>query len=247
MLRGDAVDHVLGLAATPDQFRADDGVRAFHFMINGLSDVVQQAGPLGSGDVQAEFRGHQSHQLRNFDGMIEDVLREAVPETQPAQQLDDFHLHRRQPQLEDRLFAAAQNGFVHFLRNFGHDFLDARGMDAPVENQPLHGFTGNLAPHGIEAGQDDRVGRVVDEHGNTGGGFEGPNVSSLSADDAPFDVVSLQRHRGRGGFERVLARVALDGEADNTAGLVFGLQFCLLQNVPRQIGGVVQRFLLGFL
>ena len=119
-------------------------------------------------------------------------------------------------------------------------------MNAPVENQPLHRFARNFAPHRVETGQHDRVGRVVDEHRDPRGRFEGANIAPFAADDPPFDVVTLQRHCGRGCFKSVFASVPLDGQTDHAAGLIFRLQLGFLQNVPRQIGRVPQRFLFNF-
>ena len=44
----------------------------------------------------------------------------------------------------------------------------------------------------------------------------------------------------------MFACVPLDGETDHAAGLLFRLQLGFLQNVPRQIGRVPQRFLFNF-
>src|SRR5205823_415614 len=105
VMRGDAVDHIFGFTVTLDELCPDDGVGAFDFVIDGLADVVQQAGPLGGGNVEPQFRPHQSHQLGDFDRVIQDVLRKTVAEAKPAQSLDDFDVHRRQSELEDRLLA----------------------------------------------------------------------------------------------------------------------------------------------
>ena len=119
-------------------------------------------------------------------------------------------------------------------------------MNAPVENQPLHRFACNFAPHRVETGQHDRVGRVVDEHRDPRGRFEGADIAPFAADDPPFDVVTLQRHCGRGCFKSVFACVPLDGQTDQATGLIFRLQLGFLQNVPRQIRRVPQRFLFNF-
>ena len=96
--------------------------------------------------------------------MIENILRVAVTKAEPAQQLDDLCVDRRQAQLGDRLLAGSQYRFVHLLRNLGHHLLNARRVNAPVQDQALHGLPRNLPAHRIVAGQHHRVGRVVNEH-----------------------------------------------------------------------------------
>src|SRR2546428_9195549 len=44
----------------------------------------------------------------------------------------------------------------------------------------------SLTPHGVEAGDHDRVRRVVDDHVHAGGGLEGADVATFTPDDPPF-------------------------------------------------------------
>src|SRR5438105_12121522 len=97
-------------------------------------------------------------------------------------------------------------------------------MNAPVQDEPLHGFAGNLAAHRIVAGQHDRVGGVVNEHGDAGGRFEGANIASLPPDNSALDVVTLEGHGGGGGLECVFTGVALDRKTDNAARLFLRLE-----------------------
>ena len=72
---------------------------------------------------------------------------------------------------------------------FWHDFLDARRMDAAIEQEALHGFAGDLAAHRIKAGKHHGIGRIVDEHGDARGGLEGADVATFAADDAAFQFL----------------------------------------------------------
>ena len=58
---------------------------AFDLVVHGLADVVQQTRALGSLNVQTQLRGHQAHQVRDFDGVLQDILRKTVPKAQAAQ------------------------------------------------------------------------------------------------------------------------------------------------------------------
>ena len=81
--------------------------------------------------------------------------------------------------------------------------------------------------YGIEAGQDDRAWRVVDDQIDAGGLLERADVAPFAADDAALQVVARQiddRHRR---FDGVLGGAALDGFGDV---------------LPRFGGGLLARF-----
>ena len=116
---------------------------------------------------------------------------------------------------------------LHLLRHFLDDLLDARGVNAPVQNQALHGFAGDLAPHRVKPGQNHRVGSVIDQHRHPGGGFERANIPAFAANDAAFELLVRQGQGGAGGFEGMFASVALNGHADDPAGLLSRRAFWL--------------------
>ena len=160
-MRGHAIDHRLGFAVAPQKVRADDRVRPFHLMVDRLADVVQQPRPLRRHHLQAQFRRHQSHQVRYFHRMIQNILRITVPEMQPPQKLHYFRMHRRQTRFRHRSLAHAHDGLLHLLVDLAHDLFDARGMDAPVLDQPPHRLPRHLPAHWIEARQQHRPRRIV--------------------------------------------------------------------------------------
>jgi hypothetical protein len=65
-------------------------------------------------------------------------------------------------------------------------------MNPPVQNEPLHGFPSDLAPDGIESGQNNRIRSVINEHSDAGGGFKGANVPAFAADDPAFDLIAIE-------------------------------------------------------
>src|SRR5581483_7003262 len=97
--------------------------------------------------------------------------------------------------------------------------------------QTLHGFPGDFAANGVEAGKDDGAGGVVDEDGDAGGGFEGADVAAFAANDAAFHFLPLNIDSGSGGFKRVMSGVTLNGEGDDAAGLLLGAGFGVLDDV----------------
>ncbi len=74
----------------------------------------------------------------------------------------------------------------------------------------------------VEAGNDDRLGRVVDDEVDSGGRFDGPDISSLPADDASLHFVGGQRHNADGFFGDEVSGIALNGQGQNLLGLLVG-------------------------
>ena len=102
---------------------------------------------------------------------------------------------------------------------------------------------GDLAADRVEAGQDDRLGRVVDDQVDPGGLLEGPDVATLAADDPALHLVRRQvddRDRVLGG---VIGGDALDGGHDDVAGLVLGV----LASAPLDGAGDLDGVVLGLL
>src|SRR5208282_3182144 len=94
---GDGVYQLGGFAAALGQIGADQGVHPFGFLIHRLADVVQQAGPSGEFAVEAQFRGHDTTQVTDLHGVLEDVLRVAGAVFQPAQQFDEIRMEAMHP------------------------------------------------------------------------------------------------------------------------------------------------------
>ena len=91
--------------------------------------------------------------------------------------------------------------------------LDARGVDAAVGDEVLHRDAADLAAHGIEAGDRDALGGVVDDQVGAGQLLEGADVAALAADDAALEVVGGDVDRRDGALGGVVGGDALDREA----------------------------------
>ena len=130
-----------------------------------------------------------------------------------------------------------------FLR-LGHQLLDARGMDAPILDQPLHGQTRDFPPDGVEAADDDHAGRIVHDDIHAGGLLEGPDVPPFAADNPALHVVVRDIHRGDRHFAGLLGRVPLDGRTDDLAALVVGDLLGFLHLALDEGGHVVLAFVL---
>ncbi len=113
------------------------------------------------------------------------------------------------------------------------------GWMRPSDDQPLDRQLGNLAPVRIEAGEDDRARRVVDDEIDAGGHLKSTNVPAFPADDAPFEVVARQVDNGHRRLDGVLGRAALNGLRDVMLGAIGGGFTSFRVEPLEQVGGVV--------
>ena len=129
--------------------------------------------------------------------------------------------------LKDRLLARLAHLRVDLLAGLFHHFLDAGRVDAAVGNELFQGDAGDFPPDGIKAGQDDRLGRVVDDQVDARRGLQGADVAPLAADDAALHLVVGQVDHGDRGLGHVVRRALLNRQGDDVAGLFIGLVLCL--------------------
>jgi len=136
-----------------------------------------------------------------------------------------------QVEFEANLFADFPDLLEHLLTRLGDHFLDAAGVDPPVADQLLQRGAGDLPPHRIEAGDDDRLGGVVDDDVDAGGQFEGADVASLAPDDPALHVVAREVHHRDGALGDVFGGITLDRERKHLLRLALGVPFRLVPDV----------------
>ena len=219
---GDGGRDLRGLVELARHRRTDGGVRALDLLVDRLADVVQQAGAARQLDVEPELAGHDAGEEADLDRVRQQVLRVRRAELEPADRAHQLGMHLVQAEVEHRLLAGVLTVRLDLVGALGHDLLDARGMDAPVGDEPRQRQLGDLAPQRIEAADDDRLGRVVDDEVDARRRLERADVATLAADDAPLEIVRRQRHHRDGALGDVLAGVALDGGAEDALGALFG-------------------------
>ena len=100
-------------------------------------------------------------------------------------------------------------------------------MDAAILHQALKGDAGDLAAHRIKAGNDDCLRSIVNDDIHSGQRLKGPDVASLSADDASLHLVAGQADGGDGGVTGHLGGKPLDGRDDDVPGFLVGSQLRL--------------------
>ena len=193
------------------QLCAEEGVRQFGFGVWHLADIVQKAGAFRQFRVEAEFCGHGGAEVGHLLRVLQQVL--SVGGT--VAHLAD-HPHQFVADVVDtEVDAGAFSGLVDFLFDLflglGDHLFDTGGVDTSVGDQFFEGTAGDFAAHGVEAGEEDGVRRVVNDDIDAGEVLEGADVTSFTADDAALDVVVFDGEDGDGVFEGGFHASALDG------------------------------------
>src|SRR5690606_9822121 len=229
---GDGVDDLARLAEAPAEVGADLGVRSLDLAVDRLADVVKQAGAPRHGLIDPQLGGDDAREVRHLHRVLEDVLAVARAELQAPEQLHQAWLEADHGRVARRFVTAFADVSLHVVLRLLHDFLDARRVDAPVGDQLGEGELGDLAADGVEARQQHRLRRVVDDQVDTREGLEGADVAALAADDAPLHGVVGDRHHRHGDGGRHLGSAPLDGLRHDVVRLLPGFGVGLLQRGP---------------
>ena len=189
-MRADGGDDVRRFAAGLGDLGAEGRVRAVALEVHGLAQVVQQAGPARDVHAAADFGGHRPGQMRDFDGVAQDILAVAGAEHQLAQQTLDFRMQAADAGLDGGALARFLDALFGKLAGFLDGLFDAPRVDAPVADQSGQGDLGNLAANRIEGRYDDGLRGVIYDQVHAGELLEGADVSALAADDPAFHLVA---------------------------------------------------------
>ena len=99
-----------------------------------------------------------------LDEVVEDVLAVARAEAQLAEQLDQLRVQPVHVRLERRALALLDDLALDLRATLLVRLLDQRRGDPPVGDQALEGDPRDLAAHAVEAREEHRRGRLVDDH-----------------------------------------------------------------------------------
>ena len=180
VVRGHRHHHRLALAVLAQEVDAELEVRALHVAVDRLADVVEERGADRDVRVEPELPcAMMPARKRDFLRVVQDVLAVAGAELQPAHQPQNFGMQVVQSELEGRGLAVLADGLVHVVLDLLDDLFDPRRMDAAVRDQPLDRLLGDFAAIRIEAGEDDRAWRVVDDEIDAGGEFRARGCCGL--------------------------------------------------------------------
>ena len=124
--------------------------------------------------------------------------------------------------LEDGFFARLLDRLFDVALRLFHHFFNTRGVDPPVCDQFFEREPCNLAPDGIEPGDRDDLGGVVDDEFHAGQGFDGADVPTFAADDPPLHVLVGKRDDRDGDLADVIGGAALNREREDILRLRVG-------------------------
>src|SRR5262249_14888749 len=219
-------------------------VRSLHLAVDRLADVVEQARALGDLGVGTELRGHVGREPGDLLGVLEHVLSVGRPVLQTPEQLDELGMEIRDRKLARGRFPFLADALPELRADLLDDLLDARRVDAAVDDELLESLARDLPAQRLEGADDDRLGRVVDDQVDARRRLERPDVATLAADDAALQGVGRKLHdRHRRLADRVGGQ-ALDRHPDVIAGLLRGLLGRLLLDAADESGGLDARLVL---
>ena len=216
-------------------------MRALDLVVHRLADVVEQAGAFGLLHIQAQFRGHHAAQKGHFERVLEDVLAVTGAVLQAADQVDQVHVHAVGADIEGCLLAGLADAHLQVLGDLLHHFLDPRRVDAAVGNELFQRQPGHLAADRVEAGEDDRLGGVVDDDVDARGRLDGADIPAFPTDDASLHLVVGQGHHAHGAVGHVVAGVTGNGQGKDVLALAVGLELHLCLDAGQALGAVHAR------
>ncbi len=204
-------------------------------VVQGLADVMQQAGAAGHGDVDPQLAGQQPGQPGHLHAVGQRILPKAGAVLEPADQLDQVGVQAMDAQFHHGPLAFPLHLQLQLAAALFHRLFDAGGMDAAVADQPLQGHPGHLTAGLVEGGQGDGLGGIVDDEVHAGGGLQGADVAALAADDPALHLVAGQGHHGDGGLAGMIGGAPADGLGDHVAGNILAvvLQVGLIGGHPQ--------------
>ena len=152
MVRFGGVDHRLRLLVAPHQVAGDERVRpSLQLEVDGLSEIVEQAGPPRDRDVRADLRGEHGGDVRHLDRVVQDVLPVRCAILHPSEHVDELRRKPGQPGLQHGALAGLADAVVDLRLRLLDDLLDAAGMDSAVDDEIGERDLGDLAAYGVEA------------------------------------------------------------------------------------------------
>ena len=219
----DGVEDVLFLLVLAAELHAQIDVSTLELVIQGLADVVEQTGPLGGVDVQAQLRGHKAGNVADLDGVLEDVLAIAGAVMEPSQHLLHLGVEAPDAGLQSGALALALDNGVHLTAGLLHHLLNVGGVDAAVGNELLQGYPGHLTADGLKAGDGNGLRGIVDNKIHTGESLDGADVAALAADNAALHLVIGQGYHTDGDLSHMISGTALDSGGHDLLSPLVGL------------------------
>ena len=207
--------------------------------LSPLTDIMEQGGTLSKLPVAADFSGKHARNLSHFLGVHKHALTIASPKIQTTDSARALLAHAVYSKLKQRLLAFLVNLLLNLTGDLLHNLLNARRMNASVSNKALKRLLGNFLAHRVKAGDNDGLGRIVNDDVNTGQGLKGAGIASLAAYDTAFHLVTRQRNRSNRIVAGNLRRNALHGGNEHFLSLLFCCKLSFLVDFVQQGLGIM--------
>ena len=120
-------------------------------------------------------------------------------------------------------------------------------MNTAVGNELLQSDARDLAANRIKRGNDNCLGRIVDDQIDTGRSFQRADIAAFTADDAALHVLIGQGDHRDGRLSDVIGSAALDRHGDDVARLLLGVVLGILLDLANEHAGVMVSVLLDAL
>ena len=211
------IHNFLALAVLLGYLSTQHGMRAFFFVTDGFSDVVQQRPPSRQLHIETKLRSHDAANVCGFTRMIEIVLSIACPVLEPPEHLDQLRVKVREPQLKDDFLGLIIHELIDIDFDFLDDLLDPRRMDTPVMHQPFERDLCDLATQRIEARHDDGFRCLINNQVDPGCGFDRTDVAPFPSYDPSLHRVVRNRYDRNRGFGNVITHHSLNRVGNDLA------------------------------
>ena len=190
-------------------------MRALDLGGKSLTDVVEQTRSLGNDAVNAKLVCDNTGNVSDLKGVSEDVLTVAGTVLKSTQKLYKLGIDSVDTDLEGRALTRRLDLSLDLTASLVNGVLDTGGMDTSVGDELFKGKTCDLTANGVEAGNGDRLGGIVNDKINARKLLDGTDVSALASDYSTLHIVA-GKSDGRGsGLGNVVGRTSLNSKRDD--------------------------------
>ena len=163
-------------------------------MVERLSDIVKQTRSSCKSRVHAKLARHNSCQMCHLYGVIQHVLTVGGSVLKPSYKPYKLVVQAVYVCFQYGSLALLLYAQLHLSARLLNRFLNARGVNTPVLNEPFESYPRYLSANVVKAGKRDNLRRVVNDKINARHGFESANIAPLAPDYTPLHFVARDSH-----------------------------------------------------
>ncbi len=212
---------------------------SFHLMIHCFADIMQETRTLGHADIQTQFSGKESGELRYFHGMLQYILSVAGTIVQFAKKLDQLRVNTVHADFQCGGFPLLFNSGIHFFSCLLYHLLDSGRMNAAIHDELLERNAGDFTTDRIKPGDDDCFRRVINDEIHTGHRLKRADIAPLTPDDPSLHFVVRKLHNGDRCLGDIIGSASLNRADDQFLGLLVGLFLCFRFHFLDHDSGIV--------